>query len=223
MSAFANRFLLVLLLTISVCPGRAFPGEGSKIRIREIVPGMSGGFVTVSAQFQNLFSNRIIGTIQSGLPSVIQVEVNLKDDRDRRVARRRISQTIFFDIWEERYTVRRPDSVAVFAKIDDVKRAAGMLENEVLLSADQLPQSENYSIQIRVGIIPISSSQAEKVTDWLLDPNQTEEYLASDNRSSGFELNLNRLVSFFVSSRKKSNYASEWFFSEKFTIGDLGQ
>jgi len=102
-----------------------------------------------------------------------------------------------------------------------VKQATNRLLNVVLISKGLLTATQNYTIQIRVGIVPISAHQANKVSYWLENPNQSEEAVASDNRASGFSLNINKLVSFFVSNKKGSQFSSKWFSSRPFRLTEL--
>lgn len=212
-----------LLLFLNFLPALVRGGDDRAIRVENIVPRVSNGKLTVSADLENLFSDRIVGTIQSGLPSIIQVEIKLKDARKKTLFRKLIFRKISYDIWEERYRIEVEDSSQVFASFAAVTQQSSRLEHEDLTPPARLRADQQYVIEIRAGIVPISSAQAEKVTDWLLDPNETEEYLASENRASGFELNINKLVSFFVSSRKKSTYTSDWYSSKKFRIRESGR
>lgn len=222
MSTVAKKLLSVYLVLTALNPAPFLLAQNdSEIRVEQIIPSIRDRTLAVSAEFRNLFSKKITGTIQSGLPSIIQIEIRLQDGKGKSVLRKRLTRTVSYDIWEERYTVLAEDSAYVFTDFEAAKEASQRLDNEALPPLRGVNDNQRYVVQIRVGIVPISTRQAEKVTDWLLDPNQTEEAIASENRASGFQLNLNKLVSFFVSSKKKSSYASEWFSSTKFRLRDL--
>ncbi len=217
MRASVTTFVFLLIsLNVSYLSGQ----EKESIRIEQITPQLSDGHLTVSAVFQNLFSNKIVGTIQSGLPAIIQIEIQLLEKGGKQVARQQTARTISYNIWEERYVIHE-DTAVVFTDFEKAKEFSSRLENAAVVARNKLKDEVTYYLQIQVGIIPISASQSEKVTDWLLDPNQTEERLASEERASGFKLNLNNLISFFVGGKKKSQYNSEWFSSKVFRIGDL--
>ena len=175
----------------------------------------------VSASFHNLFSKKIIGTIQSGLPSIVNVEVKLIEGEKNQIVHRLISRSISFDIWQERYAVATANRVRTFTNFENVKHVSSQLDNVFLVPDTLLEIHKQYNVRIRVAIIPISSRQGAKVDDWLIDPNQTEERLASEDRSSGFKFTLSNLVSFFVRDRRQSRYNSEWFSSKPFTTNTL--
>ncbi len=199
----------------------ASPGDEGGIRIETITPGVKNGQITVSARFRNLFSKKIVGTIQSGLPSIIQIEMKLLEGKEKTLVHKTLMRRISYDIWQERYAIDSPDSTQILTDFEAVKKVSSALQDEPLVQRQKLRPTSRYTIELRVGIIPISTRQAEKVSDWLLDPNQVEEPLASDNRSSGFELNISKLVSFFVNRKKGSRYRSEPFRSKPFKLSDL--
>lgn len=222
MSKVATKFiknLTAIVLLHSVL----FAQDKAELRVVNITPSLKDNFLAVSATFNNLFSQRIIGTIQSGLPSIIQIDLKIQGINKKRIYQKRIVHRISYNVWDEKYAIAFSDSIFISSDFDTVKKMSGQLDKLPIIALSQLNPNENYSIRIRVGIIPISAKQAEKVTDWLLSPNQTEEDIAAENRSSGFELNISKLVSFFVSSQKKSSYTSDWYSSKKFSINKLMQ
>jgi hypothetical protein len=204
------------LLNISYLSGQ----EKEPIRIEQITPQLSNGQLLVSAVSKNLFSQKIVGTIQSGLPAIIQIEIKLMERGDKLIARQQITRTISYNLWEERYVIHE-DTAVMFTDFEKAQAFSSRLDTLAVIARSQLKATVSYYLQIRVGIVPISASQSEKVTAWLLDPNQTEERLASEERASGFKLNLNNLISFFVSGKKKSQYNSEWFSSRVFRLVEL--
>jgi hypothetical protein len=215
------HFFLFLTFAIALNSHRGFPGEGGEIRVQNIEPSLNQNYLAVSAVFQNLFSPKIVGTIQSGLPSIIEIEIKLLQEDKRSVLHKRFTRTISYNIWEERYTINSEDTTNTFYDFEEAKKFSSEFKNLALIEKNNLDENAKYKFLIRVGIIPISTMQAEKVTDWLRDPNQSEEYLASDDRASGFKLNLNKLVSFFVGNKKRSQYSSSWYSSDAFRIKEL--
>ncbi len=223
MRKFVNNFFSIAFL-FAYAPVAALAlqgGDSGKIGIQSIVPQLHNDSLAVSAKFVNLFSNKIVGTIQSGLPSIIQVEIKLLESNRKQIARKLISKSIEYDIWEEKYKISENGLAHAYSDFSKVKKMCTEIHAEDLLFKTQMKTGKAYIIQVRVGIIPISAHQAGKVTDWLMDPNQTEEAVASQNRTTGFELNINKLVSFFVSKKKGSKYISRWYSSKPFQPNEL--
>ena len=219
MRKFVTESFIFILISVTF-PSLVFAQAGSEIRVERITPKLSGDSLLVSADFKNLFSRKIVGTIQSGLPSIVEIQIKLLEGT-KQIVRKPISRSIEFDVWEERYVVRSQDTTEVYFEFEQVKQAANRLLNVVLISKGLLTANQTYTIQIRVGIVPISAHQANKISYWLENPNQTEEAVASDNRATGFSLNINKLVSFFVSNKKGSQFSSKWFSSRPFRLTEL--
>jgi hypothetical protein len=209
--------LVTLIVVTSIAAS-----DNNGIRIEAITAGLSRDSLVVSARFENLFSEKIIGTIKSGLPSIVQIEMRLLESGSKMIVRRQIVHNIAYDIWEERYTISNGKKL-VLQSFEAVQISATHLKEIHLSEVMRLRPGIDYSVQMRVGIIPISSMQANRVSDWLRDPHQTEESVASDDRDSGFQLNLNKLVSFFVNRNKKSAYTSAWYSSGIFKLDDLNR
>jgi hypothetical protein len=197
-----------------------YAGAGDPVLVTRVTPQLVNNQLVVSGNFENLFSAKIVGTIQSGLPSIIQIEIKLNESSGKQIADRKFVRSISYDVWENRYTVSG-DTVTFFRDFDEVKKISSRIEKLAVASVQQLRRDIQLTIQMRVAIIPISSSQGKKVSDWLLDPNQTEETLASDDRAGGFKLNLTNLISFFVGDKKQSQYSSQWQSSPSFRLVDL--
>lgn len=215
------HFFLFLTFAILLNFHRGFSGEGREIRIQKIEPNLNQNYLTITAVFKNLFSQKIVGTIQSGLPSIIEIEIKLLQKNKKSILHKRFTRTISYDIWEEQYKINSEDTTNIFYDFDEAKKFSSKFKNLALIEKNKLDENTKYNFLIRVSIIPISSLQAEKVTDWLQNPNQSEEYLASDDRTSGFKLNLNKLVSYFVGNKKRSQYSSKWYSSNTFRIKEL--
>ena len=199
----------------------AVAGDAGKIRVVQIAPTVVDSVLSVSARFENLFSDKIVGTIQSGLPSIVQVEIKLVDARNKVVTRRALTRTISYDIWNEVYTIQGEDSTAHVTTFQQVQALVTRLRNLAVTPVQKLTRAMPYRLQLRVGIIPISARQAHKVSDWILNPNQTEESVASQDRSTGFKFTLSNLVSFFMGSNRSPRYVSNWFSSQRFRLEEL--
>jgi hypothetical protein len=219
-----NRVIKRVLIGLVLSAAQAIPvtaQPSGEIRIDHIVATLAQDSLCISATLHNLFSRKIIGTIQSGLPSIINAEVKLMDNVKKQVLHKLISRSISYDIWEEEYSLATEETVKTFRDFESVKRAGSRLTQFPLIAANFLRAQAIYSVRIRVAIIPISAGQGAKVNEWLLYPNQTEEGFASDDRSSGFKFTLGNLISFFVRDRRRSRYNSDWFSSEPFTLGEI--
>ncbi len=218
MTRLAKGFCFVTLTCSLGASGWAADGP---IRVRHIVPSRLDTNLTVSAVFENLFSDKIVATIQSGLPSIVQVELKLEEMGGRTVMRKRLGRRIAYDIWNEVYTVEDEDSSRTCRTLEEVKSLGNRLNQRALIALRKLDSRKTYRLEVRVGIVAISAQQSRKVSDWILNPNQTEEAVASQDRTAGFKFTLGNLVSFFMGEGKGSRYVSDWYTSPAFRLPDL--
>jgi len=210
----------VIFLSLLLSAAGARPEDARDIRVDGIEPGLKSGYLVASASIHGIFTPRIVGTIQSGLPSVVQIEVQVVSGKKTR-ARRRLLRRITYDIWAERYRIESEDTVVTTPDFEEVKRITNTLASVRLVARGLLNERDRLKIRVRVQVIPISVRQGKKVLSWLQEADQTEEELASEDRSSGFRFNLSRLVSFFVSGDKKHGNTSPWYTSAEFRISEL--
>jgi len=212
---------ICLILAFTLHFNTVYAVDGEEICVEDIQPNLIEGNLTCSAKFKNLFSRKIIGMIQSGLASIIQIEVKLLESGKKSVYREKFVRTISYNLWEERYTIQSEDTTIIINEIDAAIQIGSRIEDKVLVNDSLLQTTFNYAIQVRVQIIPISMPQGDKISDLMENPTQTEEALASQERSSGFQFNVSSLVSFFAGRNKPQEYRSGWHTSKPFRIDDL--
>lgn len=210
-----NCVLIILLFVlVSINDKQVFSDNARKIRVEQISPTLQGDSLIVSAHFVNIFSSKIVGTLQSGLPSLLQIELKVVESDGSLIVRKFITKTIEYNIWQNRYKLVENDGVRFFAEFEDVKEAGCSVTKEQLISKQRIIPEKSYLVLIRVGITPISESFAAKFSHWLLNPNRLGLSLVSGKSPSIFR--FNRLTSFFVNQKGCPKYTSGWFSSKKF-------
>ena len=195
-------------------------GATDEIRVNSVESAIDDGWLSVSAQFKNLFSDKTISTIQSGLPSFVHIEYRLIDFDDEQVFEGVRAYSISYDVWDERYTIQTEDTTLVLFDFESVEDFGRDFKHRTRIDHISLDQRSEYAVQIRIQIIPISAEQGDRVSEWLENPNDTGRLVASDTRSNKVSLNLNKVVSFLVGRTKQSRNMSEWAASKPFRIVD---
>ena len=152
--------------------------------------------------------DKIIGTIRSGLPSVVFVDIELAEKGGRRIARQRIVQSISYDIWQERYTIERDTLRRTLANFDSMQQASSTLHDIEMSALAQLKGQLSYVLTVQAGISPISGRQSQKFSSWLQDSDEIRSDVGSQERASGFQLNLSKLVSFLIGGDKRRGNTS---------------
>jgi hypothetical protein len=219
-------FILISALIFGLTSADAVAENNDSIQITNIQPQIVDEYLTLSARCQNLFSRKAISTIQSGLPSLIKYEIKLLESdkfenlfsSDKSVLHLTLARTITYDIWNEQYVYKCEDTTAYFTKFELVRQLASELKQIRLLKLSQLEADTEYSVSVQVQIVPISAEQGAKIDNWLKSSNRKIGVLASDERSAGFGLNMEKLLSFFIGSKKRAHNISEWHRSKSFKI-----
>jgi hypothetical protein len=156
----------------------------------------------------------------SGLPMVLDLSISLKGSDDRSLANLTISPYLKYDIWSESYSI-----TGLFGKIIRFSSwtdfNSWFLPEVKLLSFSELPKDEVLKIELE-GRLLIQSGKGEKgFTQWLQNGEQTEEDLPSHERSTGFKLNLNKIIQLLVANSEKPQEYPIRSNSKQFTIGEL--
>lgn len=154
------------------------------------------GMLMVSTESQSLFSRKSLSTLQSGLPAIIRLEIRLltaaqtrslfsgEEERYEKVHGVEVVQSIAYNVWDERYTVRRRGKSEMFADFAAAERAVGRVEREALISVEALAPMAAYMVRVRVQLVPISTEQGDQIADWLRHPHRLEAESAWDRCSS---------------------------------------
>ncbi|MBN2000516.1 DUF4390 domain-containing protein [candidate division KSB1 bacterium] len=214
---------ICLFLSLSF---RLWADGSSSIYIDRIQPVITNGRLFVTAEFSNLLSQKMQATIQSGLTSIVKVDITVYEHRKgenlfsgkAEVCSITALSSISYNVWDEYYYVKYPDTALVFDNFKDAQKNIGRLSIPVI-NESQLEQSIAYSIRMRVEIIPIAAD-FDQVNAVLGE--SIKETKSAMEKSQGFTLSMNNLLSLFGRKSFKGENMSDWFFSNSFTRSDLG-
>jgi len=195
--------------------------DAGQIIVREINPYTRNGNLCSEIGCGNLFSEKIIGTIQSGLPSIIDVKIKLAEASDKTIATKSTTIEITHNIWTETYTIKRDNRTETVPNFQIVKKKCSSLEIDSIIALTHLRQTEQYVIFVKIEINPISSKQSEKIQDWIMDSTPTEVEVTSTNRTNVISFNLSKLIKFFFGEKKASENSSKWTVSNVFKMNEL--
>ncbi len=200
-------FLFIFVMVL--CTGMQ-AGEGA--RVVQVRPFLAGDSLHVLIRSEQVFDEKITGTIKSGLPCLVEVEIELRDAAGRVLERAREPFRISYDIWEEKYQLQSRDSTRIFVDFARIRRYFTVFRSAAIVPLRALATAQRYRLRVRIGVAPISSRQSRKLSGWLEAGGQkSEEDITSEERSSGFRVNVSVLVSWFLGNTKKRTHYSPWF------------
>lgn len=162
--------------------------------------------VKCSFRIPDLFSGDVEETLLSGLPVLIEERYLYQGEQNKTINTRIHKFRITYDIWEDLFTLEQASGFHQFPDLDSLTRWWNPREEVFLSSVSRLENVGEAFLTIRVRIVLLSRAEGEKLKDWIFHSQETEESLPTQNRDTGFTLNLNRLLSIFF---RKEDVARE--------------
>ena len=210
-------------------------GAEERILVADIEPELIDNRLAVSAKCQNLFSPKNISTLQSGLPAAVRIDIRLVEENQveslfsgkgaeyENVHAIEVVKSIAYNIWDERYTIRCGEEVAIFSEFPQAEKMISQVERRDLMAPAQLKPTSTYAIRMRVQIIPISAEQESRIADWLRHPDRLDTDLGAEEDDRRVQLDVNRLISVFWGKKKQARNRSAWHLSRPFRISASGE
>jgi len=175
---------------------------------------IKNGYLTGDIFSTGLFSDRITGTIQSGLPAVVKLDYRLIDIRTYTIFEGEISWKLQYDLWDNIYSVSDGDTTSILNSFESMKHLMENLRAVSLLPARKMIKGRPYKLALRISVSPFRMDKSAKEIS-----SGIEENLRSYDEGSRREkvLDLNSLVSLFLKRKKGMVDASGWYRSKIFS------
>jgi len=200
-------------------------GEGSQFaRADEPRPaithvGLSAerGHVSVDVACTGLFSERVIGTVQSGLPAVVDLLYYFSARSGGVLAEDVLSFSLLYDVWEDTYAIEAEDTTLSFPTFAGMRQAIEHLQHLKLIPLEALKPGRSYRVHMSIMINPLRGIDRAKMTEWVSENVRTSE----DESWREQVLNLNDLISHFFSRERGTVNSSKWYQSAFFSPDSL--
>jgi hypothetical protein len=212
--AAAIVFACVLLWGRGRGAGRAAGARPEIARVRLVE---DGGHLAADIVTTGLFSERIVGTVQSGLPAVVDLFCIFSTPGGGTARENVISFTLRYDVWEDTYSIEGPDTTLGYASFAAMRAAIEHMRGVRLDPSGALDPARSYRLRLSVMISPLRGADRERIAGWV-----SENMRSSDDDSWREQvLDLNDLISHFFSRGRGSADRSEWYESAFFKPGAL--
>ena len=208
-----------LLITLWLLAGAAASPAGGESRpaIVGVQLYVLDGTLAGSIQSDGLFSDRIAGTVQSGLPAVVELFYSLETPDNRSIKRDLRSFELRYDVWDNLYSLVGSDTVVFHSSFESLSRAVQHLRKIRLFPMHGISLEKDYAIRFGISVNPLQGSDRGKISGWL-DSNVRG---STDESWREQVLNLNDLIQHFFSRRKAGAQQSDWYRTEFFKPGAL--
>ena len=168
------------------------------------------GYILGDVTSSGLFSERITGTVKSGLPAVVDLFYYFSNLDGSTVAENVLSFSLRYDVWDDIYSIEAPDTTLSFSTFSEMQQAIENLHQLKLISLDSLDSNRSYRVHMSIIINPLRGVDREKIAGWVSENMRTSE----DDSWHGQVLNLNELISHFFSRERGVVNQSSWYKSD---------
>ncbi len=183
-------------------------------------PTLKNGNLCVELTLQNVFSREIEGTLFSGLPALIDIYVLLQNQANGKKIKKAVPIRVRHDVWKGRFYVDFQDSSQVFDRFERLKYYFREMSVE-FLPVRTLDKNARFVFTVRAEVAAITKVQNDRLKDWIMNADETEEMHASDRRNPGFRFSISRLVGSMLGTKKDPDHITPAYQTAPFTIKAL--
>jgi hypothetical protein len=220
--------MLAALFTIAVAmPCVAAAAAGAVPRVEAVSAGRDGELLTCRVRTASLPGERISSTIRSGLPSAIELALEVLDAREHVIAENHVSFRMAFDLWEEIFRIQGAGEERDFGDLAGL--AAYLAEPPQLPVAplSLLAAGERFRIRVALVLHPVAPRETARLSEWVAGtgPAETERAAGTDRAAGSPDgretlLDLGKVIGFFYRGSRRSpgsaaEAMSDWFLCEE--------
>lgn len=209
----AARIISILaLLIVWSAPAGGAGAKDEKPAIVTVSLFSSGGLIVADLACAGIFSERIAGTIQSGLPAVVELMYRLVASGNRTVGRGLHAYELRYDVWEDRYSMEDNDETKEFTSFEGMAGAMEHLRAVAVIPVARLDRGKTYAAEFSIAVHPLHGTEKARIAGWV------GEQVGNDAGDSWREnvLNLNDLIRHFFAREKDAANRSPWYRTEFF-------
>ncbi len=188
----------------------AYAGE-ERPTIVEVELHIDDGYLEADITARGLFSERITGTVQSGLPAVVEFFYHLMEPGGSPVEGGVRSYSLKYDVWDDVYSITGQDSTIFLPSLEAMRSVIQHMKSISLVPVEKMVPERSYFVQVSVAVNPLQGTDKGEMTGWVRQHVESSE-------TSWHEqvLNVNELIERFFSSDDDSPMRSKWFRSAVF-------
>ena len=210
MMSFGTMGSLALALWI-ICMAAVCVAGNERPAIVDIDLHAEGGYLVADLTSRGLFSERITGTVQSGLPAVVELFYHLVGPGGSSLEAGVRSYSLEYDVWDDVYSVSGPDSTVMLPSLEAMRSIIEHMKSISLVPVEKMAPGRTYLVQMSIAVSPLQGTEREEMEGWV---KQNVE-----SRGTSWHeqmLNINELIERFFSGADDSGMRSEWFKSKSF-------
>lgn len=186
-------------------------------QVTSVEPTRQDALLTCTVGTANLPGDRIASSLESGLPSAVELDLDVFDARDRVVGGRRIFLRLAFDLWEEVFQVEGAGEEHRFADLDSLERFLARVPRLPVSPLATLHGSERHRIRVGLRLHPIAPEETDRLAEWVAgEPEDAGGDEVEDPDGREVSVSLGEVIRFFYRGARRPGQAeaerlSAWF------------
>ncbi len=158
-------------------------------------------------------------TLTSGMSTSLSFYFQLTGLDGNSIRTRTKSVNFRYDVWEKKYILSYDGQVKQFSGYVHFQSFLADSLTFKLFPARKLPPQKKLLLVLHFLPEKISANQKKKLAFWINNENESQEGAPAKEPSSGFSINISRLISGFLGS--EANVKTQKFSTRPFTINAL--
>lgn len=212
-----------LLLTVGVAampgapPARAVTDSVDRPRIVDVAPARQGDVLAANVRTEHLPGARILASLDSGLPSAIEMQLDVQDERSRRIGGSRVVFRVAYDLWDEVFRVEGGDTDERFADLPAMQRFLDSLPHLPVAPFASLDAARRHRIRVACRLHMIAPRETERLERWVSGTTDHEE--SAEGRE--VSVSLGDVIRFFYKGAQRDDEDATEKLSPWFVPNDL--
>jgi hypothetical protein len=212
-----KRTVITLVLVLVLCQSSATAGDkGDRPVILRADVSVANGLIVSDLTSDNLFSEQVIGTVESGLPAVVELLYTLVTRENKTVNRGLHAFELRYDVWEDFYSIVGMDSTVRFPTFKHMAAAIEHLREIAIVPISIVDPNIEYAVEFSIAVHPLQGRE-KQIVGWVGENVRD----GTDETWREQVLNLNDLIERFFASGKSALDRSEWYRTGFFNPGRL--
>jgi len=212
---------LAMLARATIVPVAGAQEDGPPPRVEEIEPQRHGDLLTCHVRTSNLPGARISSSIRSGLPSSIEMDVEVFDENGDVIAGNRVSYRIAFDLWEEFFQVTGGGDEQRFDALATLESYLADFPRIPVAPISALHPDDRLRIRVGLHLHPIAPAETDRLGDWAAGDEPSDRY---DPEGSRAFVSFGKIIRYFYRGARDGapsevERTSEWFRIANLTVG----
>jgi hypothetical protein len=190
-----------------------------------VEPARSATHVTCTVRTAHLPGDRLSASLESGLPSAIEMDLDLFDARDRVVGTNRVFLRLTFDLWEEVFRVEGAGEPRDFPDLAGLEGFLGRIPRLPVAALGPLDGAKQHRVRVGLQLHPIAPKETERLGAWVAGESGERETADPDGRE--VSVSLGEVIRFFYRGARRAGAAeserfSAWFVPDALAAAEGG-